>query len=287
MKKRAWLIYDVLGAEKNKNYIQMHIDEGKKMQIAFQFLYAEKMGMVFQNGESQVVYDGKIIEKPDFAICRTIQPRLSFLMEEAGIRVWNPAIVSAYANDKAKTCAFYAKQGIPTVTTTAYSNGWFREHLHTLEEGCVIKAVAGHGGSQVFRYQKGNEAEILQGIGNAEVIVQPYIKGKNQDLRVYVIGKEIIGAVLRTAQSGFKSNFSLGGKVAWYQLQPLEKALVEKIISYFPFGYVGIDFIIDENGACILNEIEDVVGARMLYQVADINVLQRYFSFILEQEMGV
>ena len=39
---------------------------------------------------------------------------------------------------------------------------------------------------------------------------------------------------------------------------------VNQVVQVFDFGMVGIDFILDENNHWLLNEIEDVVGARML-----------------------
>ena len=99
---------------------------------------------------------------------------------------------------------------------------------------------------------------------------------------MYVIGNQIITAVLRTAISGFKSNFSLGGEVKEYKLSTKEIALVQNIINLFEIGLAGIDFIIGDNGELIFNEIEDVVGARMLYQCTDINLVGMYLEFIKE-----
>ena len=95
-----------------------------------------------------------------------------------------------------------------------------------------------------------------------------------------MIGTEIIAAVLRTAKEGFKSNFSLGGEVSLYELSDSEIEIVNRIIGQFEFGLVGIDFIIGDDGELIFNEIEDVVGSRMLYQCSDINIVEKYLSFI-------
>ena len=52
----------------------------------------------------------------------------------------------------------------------------------------------------------------------------------------------------------------------------------------FDFGMVGIDFILDENNHWLLNEIEDVVGARMLYQCQpDVHLLEQYFTFVSDK----
>lgn len=50
-------------------------------------------------------------------------------------------------------------------------------------------------------------------------------------------------------------------------------------MRHFTFGLVGIDLIYD-NGHPVLNEIEDVVGARMLYAHTEINLVGRYIDYI-------
>ncbi|MDF2611730.1 MAG: hypothetical protein K0R92_3204, partial [Lachnospiraceae bacterium] len=40
--------------------------------------------------------------------------------------------------------------------------------------------------------------------------------------------------------------------------------------------------IIGDQGELIFNEIEDVVGARMLYQCTDINLVRLYLNYIKE-----
>jgi len=52
------------------------------------------------------------------------------------------------------------------------------------------------------------------------------------------------------------------------------------MIDLFEFDMVGIDFILDDNGNLVFNEIEDVVGARMLYQCSDIDIVKEYLSYI-------
>ena len=58
--------------------------------------------------------------------------------------------------------------------------------------------------------------------------------------------------------------------------------VLNRIVEEFDFGLVGIDFIYDE-GRPVFNEIEDVVGARMLYSLTDIDIADRYLEFILER----
>lgn len=121
---------------------------------------------------------------------------------------------------------------------------------------------------------------LLYGDGmQNQIVVQRLASETGKDLRVYVIGNEIVAGMLRTSGTDFRSNFSLGGHAQVHALTEEEETLVRKIMRHFTFGLVGIDLIYD-NGHPVLNEIEDVVGARMLYAHTDINLVGRYIDYI-------
>lgn len=279
----GWLVYDRQGAERNRSYIKMHMEEAGKLNMEIQLKYAEDFLFGVKDGNMFCLYEQKKEQLPDFVICRAIRPELSAYLELLGIQVFNNAKVSDICNDKAKAHAYLSGKGIPMVDTVFLKNTEFIEAFQKIPTGTVIKAVAGHGGQQVFCKTSLNKEEIIREIGSSEVVLQKLIGKAHQDVRVYVIGKEIIAAVCRTATSGFKSNFSLGGKVELYTLSETQERLVNKIIDQFDFGLVGIDFLIGDDGEFIFNEIEDVVGARMLYQCSDINLVGRYLEFIKKE----
>src|SRR5699024_4006893 len=97
---------------------------------------------------------------------------------------------------------------------------------------------------------------------------------------VFIVGKEIIGAVKRISKRDFRANYTLGGSVKWYALQPHEREMIKRIITHFDFGMVGIDFLVNEDGGILFNEIEDIVGSRSLSKVSDVNILRKYVTFI-------
>ncbi|MDE7424367.1 MAG: ATP-grasp domain-containing protein [Lachnospiraceae bacterium] len=280
--KTGWLIYDREGAKRNKIYIQMHIEEGEKLGIKILLKYAEELSFGVLDNKMILLEKGKKAEYPDFIICRTIQPKLSFYLEQCKLKVFNNAKVAEICNDKAKTYAYLAGKGIPLIESTFLENKIFASSLEKIPYGSVIKGVDGHGGNQVVLWNEDvDKEEVLNKIGNSDVIVQKFTGQAKQDVRVYVIGNRIIAAIKRTAKEGFRSNYSLGGKVEEYQLSEKEKQLVQKVIGEFSFGLAGIDFLIGDSGEFILNEIEDVVGARMLYECTNINLVKEYLLFIL------
>ncbi len=301
----AWLIYHRENANYNKRYIEFYKEEGAKLGIDVKLLLVEELKFGVHKNKWFLAYQKEELSKPDFVICRAIYPLLSRQLEMMGIPVFNNSMVSEVCNDKARTYQYLAKTGITMVDTCFYKNEQVKDVLSQMHKPAVIKAVDGHGGNQVFltsgedaaraedqnartdRLEQGamsqEQQNIIAGIKSSDVVIQPLTGSRNQDLRVYVIGREIIAAVLRTAREGFKSNFSLGGEVSLYQLSPQEITIVNRIINEFEFGLVGIDFIIGDEDELIFNEIEDVAGSRMLYQCADINIVERYLKYILRQ----
>lgn len=286
----AWIIYFRDRATYNQQYIEFYIGEGRKLGISVRLILVEELEFGVRDGDWFISLHGMEPHRPDFVVMRAIYPLLSKQLGYMGFRVFNNAFIAEICNDKAKTYQYLAKTGIRMVTTEFCLNKRLPDAMEGITGPTVIKAVDGHGGSQVFLVgdasERGNTDDpsaVLSGIGSSDAVVQPLTGNRHQDLRVYVIGREIVAAVLRTAKDGFKSNFSLGGEVRLYDLSKQERALVHLIMDQFDFGLVGIDFIIGDDGELIFNEIEDVAGARMLYQCSDINIVERYLNYIVSK----
>ena len=99
---------------------------------------------------------------------------------------------------------------------------------------------------------------------------------------MYVLGGKILAGVLRVSTNDFRSNFSLGGSVERVPV-PIEiQKTVELLCGKEPFDFVGIDFI-RHQGEWVLNEIEDVVGCRMLYKTSDLDVAKLYIEYVAER----
>ena len=187
----------------------------------------------------------------------------------------------------------------------------YDEAVRFLKEkiGYVVKPAGGHGGAGVCRIpddsldaigsRDGLTGEELTGYLTGEglkrcllqddLILQPFIEGPGEDIRVYVIGDRIVAAVRRRAPEGeFRANASLGGEAESIEPDEILTDYVQQIIEVFDFGMVGIDFIVDKNGNYVFNEIEDAVGARMLYRTRpEIDILDEYIRFIRESIRGM
>ncbi len=99
---------------------------------------------------------------------------------------------------------------------------------------------------------------------------------------MYVIGKRIAAAVMRSSSGDFRANYSRGADVALVKLRDSQAQIVNRITGELEFGMAGIDFLFDRDGNMVLNEIEDVAGSRMLYECAPhIDIVSQYVAYVM------
>jgi len=202
---------------------------------------------------------------PDFVINRTNHYDMACKFEARGIRVFNPASLTRLANDKQLCYTFMQDNGIEIMPVN-YKGA-----------PVVKKAAGGKGGTQVFMLDRAEPFE-------AGWVYQQPCSDLGKDLRVWLIGGKIVCAVLRESKTDFRSNFCLGGSASVYGLSQKERALVYKIASLVRHDYIGIDFVF-HHGRMVFNEIEDAVGARMVYAETDIDIIKMYCKYI-KKEIG-
>ena len=277
---QGWLLYSQKDAEQNRSYIDWFIDEAQKEDIELRLIVREQLDVGIETGRLLWRYEGDAITLPTFAVVRTVEPFLQRLLEDVGVLTFNSFSIAQTTNDKRLTYFEMQKLGIPIVDTyftTAYS---FPESP-PLNFPLVVKEATGRGGKEVFYITSEDEwNRVLEHISSNELVIQRANVKLGRDIRVFVIGKEIIAAILRKSDHDFGANFTLGGTAELYEFSEEEQSLVKKILEHFDFGFVGIDFLISEDGNLLFNEIEDVVGSRTLSSTTDINVLEKYVKFI-------
>lgn len=281
MNGKGWLIYNKHDARQNESFIKWFIKEATLQDLTLTLLLREELTVGIINNKRTILYKNEPVTFPDFAVIRTVEPMLNLHLESLGISVYNSYAISAMCNDKAMTHYHMNKLSIPMVDTILLRKSGDNP-VSPVTYPVVIKERTGRGGQQV--YLAHNHRELKKHcatIPSDNLIVQSTENIQSgKDVRVFIVGNEIIGAVLRSNERDFRSNFKLGGSATWYPLNKTEIAMINKIIHHFTFGMVGIDFLLDSNGNFILNEIEDVVGSRTLSIVSDINILRKYVTYI-------
>ncbi|WP_277584446.1 ATP-grasp domain-containing protein [Psychrobacillus antarcticus] len=257
---KGLLIYEKAEIERNRSFIDRLINAAGS--------YSLTLTLVDDQGP---------IPEADFIFFRTRNSELAKELEQRNIRMFNRAEVNVIANDKLKAIQLVQLLGIATVPTRKIAT------VSELNEyPVVLKTIDGHGGKQVELVHTENEATtFLNTFSENTIIAQQYIETNAMDVRVFMLGEKVLGAVKRTGPTdSFKSNFTLGGTVEKYSLDSQQIANVEKIAKALKSDYIGIDFLLLPDETWIFNEIEDPVGARSYFETTKKDIAEPIMEYI-------
>lgn len=252
---KGLLLYNREDYDKNATYVDWLIQEASDKGIDLIFQLKDdflKMGLVADHGL-------------DFLINRTRSYEISLMFELSGIRVFNNAQVTLIGNNKLAGYQFARVKGYAIAPI-------YLDFAH--RDGVISKPNDGHGGEGIgllhqidlsdgyFRIQQGLVTDLLG------------------DIRFYVIDNQVIHGVLRSSGESLVSNYSQGGQVQLYPFTADEKAYVEGLIKDIQVDYAGVDFLLKKDGTLIFNEMEDVVGSRMLSHLGINNTTDLFLEHI-------
>lgn len=258
-----WIIYDTERIAVNAQFADMLMERCFNCGIGAEVVLSEDI-------------DGSL-QLPKAVIMRTVNYELSQYLERHGVRVFNSAEVSQLCNDKWTTYQYALSLGLPIMKSALIDSS---DLMNIFDYPQVIKSRDGHGGSEVFLVH--NSAELIaayNAIGSRDVIIQDVASNIGKDLRCYIINNRVVCAMLRESVTDFRSNFSLGGSAIKVELNQSEIDMIYRFLNGIQFDFVGIDLIFNE-GKPIFNEIEDVVGCRMVYEMTDIDIADIFIQYV-------
>ena len=263
---RGVLLYEETDAKKNQWFIGHLIETAKDQGIDLSFMIYRK---------ELFIGDNKELIRMDFCINRTRYSYVNVFLEARNVRCYNNLSTVKIANDKWLTYLMCKELEIPVMDTIPFDKNSFKD----IEFPVVIKSKNGHGGNEVFWVNNEEELQNIEFENENGYIVQKPASVPGVDVRVYVLGDCPIIGVKRSSASDFRSNFSLGGQVEIFSPTAGQLAMIKKIQKFLATDYVGVDFML-HNDTWILNEIEDVVGARMLYSLSDYDIAEAFIKYI-------
>jgi RimK family alpha-L-glutamate ligase len=120
---------------------------------------------------------------------------------------------------------------------------------------CVIKVLVGSFGEGVYLCQTEKEyhklIEFLKNLDNEKkLLVQEYLNDyPGVDLRVFVVGDKVLGAMKRIAPEGdFRANITIGGKGEPYTVTPEIEEIALATAKALGLEIAGIDLLFDNRG---------------------------------------
>lgn len=242
----CWILYDREDLEKNRFFAERLREMGMDM------------GM-----DTRIVTTDSVDGVPDVVISRQRDADLSERLESWGARVFNSSKVCRVCNDKLMTYRMADMLGIPHLPCSVPGEDppdgppW------------VVKSRSGHGGSQVVM---ADDTDSLERACSElpDPLIQEVAPVLGRDMRAYVLDGEVLACVMRSSERDFRANFSLGGHADLCGMPEGCDWMIRRIAEELEPTLAGIDFVFGAEGV-YLNEIEDVVGTRMLYTLTDLD----------------
>ncbi|CAI50228.2 RimK family protein [Natronomonas pharaonis DSM 2160] len=129
-------------------------------------------------------------------------------------------------------------------------------------------AIGTHGGGT---WKLDTESTVNPMVGSRQAFLQELIEHdehRHHDLRVYVVGERIVGAMNRYAPDGeWRTNVALGGSVedATDELPDEAVSMAKRAADEVGLDYAGVDIVQGEDGYYVL-EVNPTAGFRGLYK---------------------
>lgn len=233
--------------------------------------------------------------RPDFVVFLDKDILLANFLKNAGIPVFNDPDVIETCDNKAIQYLELSKQGIPMPETiiapkvypnfTIKDSGYYEQVLERLGLPMVIKEGHGSFGMKVYLieteeqfYEKTDE---LRGI---DYVFQKFIAtSRGRDIRVNIVGGEIVAAMYRHSETDFRANITNGGVATVIELTEPQKALAIQAAHAVGAEFAGVDLLFGDNEQPLVCEVNAAAHIRNIYNVTGINVADAMIAYILRK----
>ncbi|MCS6865646.1 MAG: RimK family alpha-L-glutamate ligase [Gemmataceae bacterium] len=212
------------------------------------------------------------------------------LLHEAVARgqlVVNPPRAVEVCVDKYLTTARLARAGIPTPPTAVCQRS--EEAMSAfadLGRDVVVKPLFGAEGRGMCRLTDGETAwrtfRVLEQTGQV-IYLQQFVAHPGWDLRAFVIGGRVVGAMRRIARNDWRTNVAQGGLVEPVQLQPAEQELARRAAEVVGCWIAGVDLLPDITGALYVIEVNAVPGWKALAATCGVDIAQKVVQFLAQE----
>jgi RimK family alpha-L-glutamate ligase len=197
-------------------------------------------------------------------------------IEERGVPVMNSPRAIERTIDKFYTTALLQEAGLPTPETVV-CEGTADAMAAVLAMGDVIvKPIFGSMGHGMVRVSDPDVAfRVVRSLEQMRAVfyVQRAVDHDGRDVRVFVVGGTVLGAIERRASDGdWRTNVSRGGSARPFELPPEWAQLALGAAAAVGADYAGVDLLPSRDGTLFVLEVNGIPGWRGLQQATGLDV---------------
>ena len=283
---KGWLIINTfMASQKFDNLYKLLSDAFKKRGVSLDIKKAEDISLEVNK---------PIINKPDFAIFWDKDIYLAKRLEQNGVRLFNTSKAVELCDNKILMYQELAKNNIriprtfiapKTFEGLGYADLSFLDKVSS-EIGwpIVIKEAYGSFGEQVYLADNKEAAtEIIKRIGYKDFLMQEFVSSsKGRDIRINVVGDQVVASMLRENKDDFRSNISSGGNGTKYEPNEEYKKLAVIASKALGLSFAGVDVMFGKDGP-IICEVNSNPQFASTLKATGINLADFLTDYILRQ----
>ncbi len=204
-------------------------------------------------------------------------------LEDRGGRVVNSPRAIERTVDKFWTSTLLEQCGIPTPETVVCEDPELAIAAFRQMGDVIVKPLFGSMGLGMVRVREEEMAyrvfrtiEQIRGV----YYLQRTIEHDGSDIRAFVIGGRVIGAIQRRSP-GWRTNLARGGTASAVTLTPDQSSLATRSAAAVGAEYAGVDLLPGRDGRVYVLEVNGIPGWKGLQQATGIDVaaeLVDYFA---------
>nr|AAY89280.1 Orf5 [uncultured bacterium BAC10-10] len=208
-------------------------------------------------------------------------------LETHGVPVVNSARAIERSVDKFYTTALLQEAGLPTPETVVCEDA-AAAMTAVLEMGdVIIKPIFGSMGHGMVRVSDPDIAfRVVRSLEQLRTVfyVQRVIDHGGRDIRVFVVGGRVLGAIERHAPTGqWRTNVSLGGAARPFDLPPAWAALALRAAAIVGADYAGVDLLPSADGTVFVLEVNGIPGWQGLTQATGVDVAGAVIDYVADR----
>jgi ribosomal protein S6--L-glutamate ligase len=114
-------------------------------------------------------------------------------------------------------------------------------------------------------------------------LIQSYVPNPGEDVRMFVVGNQVVGAMVRKAgPAEWRSNIHLGGRGIPYQNTDTEGDMAVRAAEAVGLEIAGVDMIMAKDGPYLI-EVNASPGFKGLMKATDVDVPGKIIEYAVEK----
>lgn len=204
-------------------------------------------------------------------------------LEAAGRRVVNPPRAIERSVNKALATSLFAQAGLPTPETVVCERFDDAMAAFRVLGDVIVKPLFGSMGLGMVRVTSEEIAwRVFRAIEQVRGVyyLQRTVPHGGRDLRAFVIGDRVVGAIERRAE-GWKTNISRGGTAVPVELPATAAALAVRAARLLGAEYAGVDLLPADDGTLYVLEVNGIPGWQGLETATGLDVAGELLDHLL------